>query len=96
MDQSTKGLPTPASAARTGVGKNSVGRRTGYLMSSGSHCMHRSHRNDQGATGGYRSRARQGSKEVVRRALTPPCQKPRWRWWNFRPTLSRLSNMSTA
>ncbi|KAL0406835.1 UNVERIFIED_CONTAM: hypothetical protein Slati_3997400 [Sesamum latifolium] len=94
MDQSTKGLPPPASAAGTGAAKNSVSRRTVYSTSSGSHCMHRGHRNDQGATAGYRSRARQGSKEVVRRALTPPCQKPRWRWWNFRPTPSRLSNMS--
>ncbi|KAG6637372.1 hypothetical protein I3843_11G169500 [Carya illinoinensis] len=43
------------------------------------------------------SRRRYGSKEVlVRRALTPPTRRLSLRWWNFRPTPSRLSNMSVA
>uniref|UniRef100_A0A5B7BRU3 Uncharacterized protein n=1 Tax=Davidia involucrata TaxID=16924 RepID=A0A5B7BRU3_DAVIN len=37
-----------------------------------------------------------GSKEILRRALTPSRRTTTWRWWNFRPTPSRLSNMSTA
>ncbi|XVE80196.1 hypothetical protein DITRI_Ditri14bG0120200 [Diplodiscus trichospermus] len=34
------------------------------------------------------------NKEILRRALTPPNRKMTFRWWNFRPTPSRLSNMS--
>ncbi|GLT69375.1 hypothetical protein SLA2020_415320 [Shorea laevis] len=36
------------------------------------------------------------NKEILRRALTPPNRRLTLRWWNFRPTPSRLSNMSTA
>ncbi|XVF70357.1 hypothetical protein PTKIN_Ptkin11bG0155600 [Pterospermum kingtungense] len=36
------------------------------------------------------------NKEILRRALTPPNRKMTLRWWNFRPTPSRLSNMSMA
>ncbi|KAB1217218.1 hypothetical protein CJ030_MR4G021103 [Morella rubra] len=36
------------------------------------------------------------SKEVLRRALTPPTRRSVFRCWNFRPTPSRLSNMSVA
>ena len=35
-------------------------------------------------------------KEVLRRALTPPPRRLSLRWFNFRPTPSRLSNMSVA
>ncbi|KAK9056975.1 hypothetical protein SSX86_024340 [Deinandra increscens subsp. villosa] len=34
------------------------------------------------------------SKEIIRRALTPPTRKPIRRWFDFRPTPSRLSVMS--
>ncbi|XWS27972.1 hypothetical protein CRYUN_Cryun25bG0026100 [Craigia yunnanensis] len=33
------------------------------------------------------------NKEILRRALTPPNRKMTLRWWNFKPTPSRLSNM---
>ncbi|EXB37903.1 hypothetical protein L484_006051 [Morus notabilis] len=33
---------------------------------------------------------------LIKRALTPPKRRFTLRWWSFRPTLSRLSNMSTA
>ncbi|KAK8706162.1 hypothetical protein V6N13_049737 [Hibiscus sabdariffa] len=37
------------------------------------------------------------NKEVLRRALAPPPnRKMTVRWWNFKPTPSRLSNMSMA
>ncbi|GLT83380.1 hypothetical protein SLE2022_016730 [Rubroshorea leprosula] len=43
-------------------------------------------------------KSRNGSpnKEILRRALTPPNRRMTLRWWNFRPTPSRLSNMSMA
>ncbi|KAB2605725.1 hypothetical protein D8674_005442 [Pyrus ussuriensis x Pyrus communis] len=38
-----------------------------------------------------------GNKEVLRRALrSTPNRSLSLRWWNFQPTPSRLSNMSTA
>ncbi|XP_059664529.1 uncharacterized protein LOC132310366 [Cornus florida] len=43
-----------------------------------------------------RLRRRYAGKEVVKRALTPPIRQPTRRWWDFRPTPSRLSTMSTA
>ncbi|KAG4981419.1 hypothetical protein JHK84_034995 [Glycine max] len=39
---------------------------------------------------------RVASKEILRRALTPPPKRLGLRWLNFRPTPSRLSNMSMA
>ncbi|EEF29697.1 uncharacterized protein LOC8268674 [Ricinus communis] len=41
-------------------------------------------------------RHHQASREILRRALAPPNRKMSLRWWNFRPTPSRLSNMSMA
>ncbi|KVH99112.1 hypothetical protein Ccrd_022680 [Cynara cardunculus var. scolymus] len=41
-------------------------------------------------------RRQRGSKEMVRRALTPPARKLTWRWFDFRPTPSRLAVMSMA
>ncbi|KAF5728329.1 hypothetical protein HS088_TW21G00476 [Tripterygium wilfordii] len=38
----------------------------------------------------------QAYKEILRRALTPTVRQLSLRRWNFRPTPSRLSNMSTA
>uniref|UniRef100_A0A2N9G9C0 Uncharacterized protein n=1 Tax=Fagus sylvatica TaxID=28930 RepID=A0A2N9G9C0_FAGSY len=35
-------------------------------------------------------------KVVLRRALTPPPRRSSFRWFNFRPTPSRLSSMSVA
>ncbi|KAG6591981.1 hypothetical protein SDJN03_14327, partial [Cucurbita argyrosperma subsp. sororia] len=46
--------------------------------------------------GGDKFRRNQGRREVLRRALMPPTRKPTLRWLNFRPTPSRLSNMSMA
>lgn len=40
--------------------------------------------------------ARHANMEIVKRALTPPIRRLSLRWWNFRPTPSRLSNMSTV
>ncbi|CAL1352810.1 unnamed protein product [Linum trigynum] len=37
-----------------------------------------------------------GSREVLRRALMPASRRPSLRWVNFRPTPSRLCNMSMA
>ncbi|KVI10508.1 hypothetical protein Ccrd_011097 [Cynara cardunculus var. scolymus] len=41
-------------------------------------------------------RRRRASKEIVRRALTPPARRLSKRWLDFRPTPSRLSVMSMA
>ncbi|KAJ4726259.1 hypothetical protein OWV82_005001 [Melia azedarach] len=43
-----------------------------------------------------RERSKNGNKEVIKRALTPTNRRLSLRWWNFRPTPSRLSNMSMA
>ncbi|KAK9072313.1 hypothetical protein SSX86_008746 [Deinandra increscens subsp. villosa] len=40
------------------------------------------------------NRRQHASKEMVRRALTPPARRLSWRWFDFRPTPSRLSVMS--
>ncbi|KAK7272508.1 hypothetical protein RJT34_29146 [Clitoria ternatea] len=45
---------------------------------------------------GERLKKRVASKEILRRALTPPPKRLALRWLNFRPTPSRLSNMSLA
>ncbi|GMJ13904.1 hypothetical protein like AT3G15518 [Hibiscus trionum] len=42
------------------------------------------------------TRRSSGNKEMIRRAITPPNRKMTLRWWNFKPTPSRLSNMSMA
>ncbi|KAL9346009.1 hypothetical protein Peur_060862 [Populus x canadensis] len=41
-------------------------------------------------------RRHQANKEILRRALAPPNRRLTLRWFNFRPTPSRLSNMSMA
>ncbi|CAL0325459.1 unnamed protein product [Lupinus luteus] len=43
-----------------------------------------------------RMKKRLASKEILRRALNPPPKRLALRWLNFRPTPSRLSNMSMA
>ncbi|KAI8552658.1 hypothetical protein RHMOL_Rhmol06G0283200 [Rhododendron molle] len=35
-------------------------------------------------------RRHRADKEILRRALTPPAHRQSRRWWNFRPTPSRL------
>lgn len=76
-----------ATSSRSGVGctcSSQPGgtrcRRHGYMVPSNERLMRRSH----------------GSKEILRRALSPPNRRLSLRWWNFRPTPSRLSNMSMA
>lgn len=39
---------------------------------------------------------RQANKEIIRRAITPPARRPTLRWLDFKPTPSRLSNMSDS
>ncbi|ESQ30144.1 hypothetical protein EUTSA_v10012270mg [Eutrema salsugineum] len=42
-------------------------------------------------------RASDGNREILKRALTPPSHRRiSHHWWNFRPTPSRLCNMSSA
>ncbi|KAI3673714.1 hypothetical protein L6452_39842 [Arctium lappa] len=36
-------------------------------------------------------RRQRASKVMVKRALTPPARKLTWRWFDFRPTPSRLA-----
>ncbi|KAF4400126.1 hypothetical protein CsatB_011559 [Cannabis sativa] len=45
---------------------------------------------------GGRSYAAPAGEVLIRRALTPPKRRMTLRWWNFRSTPSRLSNMSMA
>ncbi|XP_027769396.1 uncharacterized protein LOC114075226 [Solanum pennellii] len=50
------------------------------------------------ATSHYSLRKLHGSanKEIIKRALTPPARRPTLRWLDFKPTPSRLCNMSAA
>ncbi|KAJ8527750.1 hypothetical protein K7X08_015201 [Anisodus acutangulus] len=50
------------------------------------------------ATSHYSLRKVHGSanKEIIKRALTPPARRPTLRWLDFKPTPSRLCNMSAA
>ncbi|KAJ9671719.1 hypothetical protein PVL29_025433 [Vitis rotundifolia] len=41
-------------------------------------------------------RRSRSDKEILRRALSPRSRQSSQRWWNFRPTPSRLRNMSLA
>ncbi|XAR56573.1 hypothetical protein NMG60_11037114 [Bertholletia excelsa] len=43
-----------------------------------------------------RLRGHRAHKEILRRALSPPARRMGHRCWDFRPTPSRLSNMSMA
>ncbi|KAG8386282.1 hypothetical protein BUALT_Bualt03G0132800 [Buddleja alternifolia] len=100
--QRTKRLPPPASAVRSWAPGN------GYAAQPRSHSIHRGPTtlaSSRSVVRGYRYevatpenrlRRRLASKEIVRRALTPPCQRPSLRWRNFRPTPTRFSVMSTV
>lgn len=48
------------------------------------------------AVSGERLRKGHADKVILRRALSPPARRSSLRWLNFRPTPSRLSNMSVA
>ncbi|OIS96024.1 PREDICTED: uncharacterized protein LOC109235426 [Nicotiana attenuata] len=50
------------------------------------------------ATSHYSLRKLHGSanKEIIKRALTPPARRLTLRWLDFKPTPSRLCNMSAA
>ncbi|CAN4096991.1 unnamed protein product [Withania somnifera] len=50
------------------------------------------------ATSHYSLRKVYGSanKEIIKRALTPPARRLTLRWLDFKPTPSRLCNMSAA
>lgn len=77
--------------------------RTGYVHRSGGGGLSRQVL--RSTTRGLRSemtvyrdkfRRREAKKEILRRALTPPAKRPTLRWLDFRPTPSRLCNMSMA
>ncbi|KAL7087733.1 hypothetical protein ACP275_13G086800 [Erythranthe tilingii] len=109
MDQTTKNIPAPARPPVAAVGGGVPKRlnlRGSYLASPRSHSINRgpttpaaSHRFEAAAAApaGIRLRRRQaGSKEIVMRALAPPCQRPSLRWRNFRPRPSRFFVMPVA
>ncbi|KAK5844581.1 hypothetical protein PVK06_000721 [Gossypium arboreum] len=101
--QTTQGLDIPASP----VAEENRGRRKSYMASSSSGRRPRctcSSRPGSVPCGrhGYmvpkqNMKRYSANKEILRRALTPsPNRKMTLRWWNFKPTPSRLSNMSMA
>ncbi|KAK8643846.1 hypothetical protein V6N13_013123 [Hibiscus sabdariffa] len=105
--QATKGLETPGTDG--GVTEENWRRRRNYMALSSSFSSPRPHRctclNQPGSAPcirhGYmlprqNMRRNSGNKEIIRRAIAPPNRKMTLRWWNFRPTPSRLSNMSMA
>ncbi|PIN22629.1 hypothetical protein CDL12_04667 [Handroanthus impetiginosus] len=91
MDQSTKSLPPPAKPPVFAVGNKYFSVRYG----SPAPRVFRGRWHDV-ASPENRLRRKQASKEIVKRALTPPCQRLSWRWRNFTPKPSRFSYMSMA
>ncbi|KAF5193007.1 hypothetical protein FRX31_017406 [Thalictrum thalictroides] len=69
---------------------------TTYISISSLASPHRctSHR-EMAVSGDRLLRRRYSSRELLKRALAPPVHRSSQRWWNFRPTPSRLSRMST-
>ncbi|XVF04149.1 hypothetical protein REPUB_Repub05bG0057200 [Reevesia pubescens] len=106
--QTTQGLEIPATPSTVGdTAEENWGWRKSYMASSSSprlrlRCTCSNHPGSAPCSRhGYmvpRPNMRRfgGNKEILRRALTPPNRKMTLRWWNFRPTPSRLSNMSMA
>ncbi|KAE8703231.1 NAC domain protein [Hibiscus syriacus] len=102
----TRGLKIPPPAGEAAE-ENRGGRRS-YIASSSSSSGRRPRCTCSGRLGsvpcsrhGYmvpkqNMRRYGGNKEILRRALAPPNRKMTLRWWNFKPTPSRLSNMSMA
>ncbi|KAL5730154.1 hypothetical protein ACHQM5_003012 [Ranunculus cassubicifolius] len=83
------GLPTPTPGYRN-QNKSNV-TASPRLRSSGSYRLS----NRELAVAGGRMRRRSACKEVLKRALAPPVRRSNnQRWWNFRPSPSRLSRMS--
>lgn len=72
--------------------------RTGYVHRSGGGLSRSTTRGLRSEMTVYRDkfRRREAKKEILRRALTPPVKRPTLRWLDFRPTPSRLCNMSMA
>ncbi|EOY12851.1 hypothetical protein QUC31_002020 [Theobroma cacao] len=107
--QTTEGLDIPAKASTAGdATEENQGRQKSYMSSSSSsprprpRCTCSNHPGSVPCSRhGYmvprqNMRRNSANKEILRRALTPPNRKMTLRWWNFRPTPSRLSNMSMA
>ena len=103
--QTTEGLRFPATPSM----EENQGRRKSYMVSSSSssprlrlRCTCSNHPGSAPCRRhGYmvprqNMRRYSANKEILRRALTPPNRKMTFRWWNFRPTPSRFSNMSMA
>ncbi|KAL5737960.1 hypothetical protein ACOSP7_030721 [Xanthoceras sorbifolium] len=87
-------LQLPAKPSRTGPTRKS---RTGFMCT----CSNRPGSNKCSLHGYLVPRQKLkslsgGNKEVINRALSPSNRRLSLRWWNFRPTPSRLSIMSTA
>lgn len=89
-DRINSGWRTQADSPRTGY----VHRSTGSLPRQVSRST-RGLRSEM-TVYGDKFRRREAKKEILRRALTPPAKRPTLRWLDFRPTPSRLCNMSTA
>ncbi|KAK8622759.1 hypothetical protein V6N13_117661 [Hibiscus sabdariffa] len=101
--QPTQGLQIPSPAGD--AAEENRGRRKSYMASSSGRRPRCTCLNRPGSAPcsrhGYmvpkQNMRRYGAnKEILRRALAPPNRKMRLRWWNFKPTPSRLSNMSMA
>ncbi|KAK8647946.1 hypothetical protein V6N13_121670 [Hibiscus sabdariffa] len=102
--QTTQGFETPGTDR--GVTEENWSRRRNYMASPSSPGPRRCTCSNQPGSApcirhGYmlprqNMRRYSGNKEIIRRAITPPNRKMTLRWWNFRPTPSRLSNMSMA
>ncbi|KAH6786459.1 hypothetical protein C2S52_006011 [Perilla frutescens var. hirtella] len=100
MDTSSyKRLPPPAKPPISATEKSHLRLRNGYrgapptTMQLSCRSLRR-HRLDVEAPEN-RFRRREASKEIVRRALTPPSPRPGWRWRNFRPMPTRFSILSS-
>ncbi|XP_022735571.1 uncharacterized protein LOC111288890 [Durio zibethinus] len=110
--QTTEGLEFPEKLPTAGdTADENQGRRKIFMASSSSssaprqrpRCTCSNHpgsapcsRHGYMIPGEKNMRRYSANKEILMRALTPPNRKMTLRWWNFRPTPSRLSNMSMA
>ncbi|GAB4846336.1 hypothetical protein Ancab_025342 [Ancistrocladus abbreviatus] len=74
--------------SRRSIGRGPSGNCDGYLV--------RFYQDPYGLPCNQRVIRQQASKEILKRALSPPRRQLSWRWRWFQPTPSRLSNMSMA